>query len=457
MQRKNIEQNMDKKTEFTVRNQFGDVKIDLKEFEEAKKNAKELLNPPRRSLFSEKIQEFIGGEGIQDTRYYGHKYGALLKLHMEKGFPGFELSREFLLEGKIEIPCIYSNTMLPDMKRHRFMQVGIRFYENENERFALMSSVDDYDKDEKITVYSTGKGRSLELLDNLESDFLLHGPLKNSFFDMKYNFIERVQGISELLAWNNEIKETLTKDVLQFIQIMPLLEERGLPSSRGIILSGPPGTGKTMMAKSLASEANVTTILISAEMIQSRGEVKKIIELGRKLAPTLVIIEDIDAAGTVSRRFSDHPILGEYLQSLDGMNSNGKMVILATTNHTENIDPAISDRPGRFDRIIDVPLPSKEQRRMIIQNLLSKLPHENVSKSILSDVARRSSGLSGAWIREVVQTGLIDAFHEGREKVTGKDLLAGLDDVLKRRGLAYRTTPNLNDHFSSKNSEVYTV
>ena len=61
--------------------------------------------------------------------------------------------------------------MLPDMKRHRFMQVGIRFYENENERFALMSSVDDYDKDEKITVYSTGKGRSLELLDNLESDF----------------------------------------------------------------------------------------------------------------------------------------------------------------------------------------------------------------------------------------------------------------------------------------------
>ena len=87
--------------------------------------------------------------------------------------------------------------------------------------------------------------------------------------------------------------------------------------------------------------------------------------------PTLVIIEDIDAAGTVSRRFSDHPILGEYLQSLDGMNSNGKMVILATTNHTENMNPAISDRPGRFDRIIDVPLPSKEQKRMIIQNLLS--------------------------------------------------------------------------------------
>ena len=84
MQRKNIEQNMDKNTEFTVKNQFGDVKIDLKEFEEAKKNAKELLNPPRRSLFSEKIQEFIGGEGIQDTRYYGHKYGALLKLQYGK-------------------------------------------------------------------------------------------------------------------------------------------------------------------------------------------------------------------------------------------------------------------------------------------------------------------------------------------------------------------------------------
>ena len=100
---------------------------------------------------------------------------------------------------------------------------------------------------------------------------------------------------------------------------MPILRKNGLPNSRGIILSGPPGTGKTMIAKSLAAKSNVTTILISAEMINQKNEVKSIFRLGRKLAPTLMIIEDIDTAGTVSRRFTDHPILGEYLQAMDSM------------------------------------------------------------------------------------------------------------------------------------------
>ena len=178
------------------------------------------------------------------------------------------------------------------------------------------------------------------------------------------------------------------------------LKQKGLPNSRGIILSGPPGTGKTMMAKSLATQANVTTILISAEMIQGPSQVKRAFKVGRKLAPTLMIIEDIDTAGTVSRRFTDHPILGEYLQAMDGMESNDGMLILATTNHTENIDPAISDRPGRFDRIIDVPLPNVKQRELMIQNLLTNMPSEDMPKSVISAVAKKSEGLSGAWLRE---------------------------------------------------------
>jgi ATP-dependent 26S proteasome regulatory subunit len=111
--------------------------------------------------------------------------------------------------------------------------------------------------------------------------------------------------VDTLIAWNDDIKRQLDKDVIEFLKIMPLLKQKGLPNSRGIILSGPPGTGKTMMAKSLAAQANVTTILISAEMIHSSNQVKSAFKLGRKLAPTLMIIEDIDTAGTVSRRFMD--------------------------------------------------------------------------------------------------------------------------------------------------------
>ena len=212
---------------------------------------------------------------------------------------------------------------------------------------------------------------------------------------MDYNFMKRSEMVDELLAWNPAIRKQLQKDVLDFLKLMPILQERGLPNSRGIILSGAPGTVKTMYAKSIAAEAATTTILISAEMIRQRHDIKSVFKLARRLSPTLIIIEDIDTAGTVSRNFTDHPILGEYLQSLDGMDSNNGILVLATTNHTENIDPAISDRPGRFDRIIEVPLPDKSQRKQILKNLIRHMPTMLTRDQSIDKVATKSSGLSG--------------------------------------------------------------
>ena len=170
-----------------------------------------------------------------------------------------------------------------------------------------------------------------------------------------------------------------------------------------------------------------------------------------------MIIEDIDTAGTVSRRFTDHPILGEYLQAMDGMEANDGIVILATTNHTENIDPAISDRPGRFDRIIEIPLPNNKQRLKIMENILLKMPSETIPRTTLTEISRKSEGLSGAWVREIVQSAFIEAIYQGRERLNAKDLQEGLADVLKRRGMAYQSTPNLAQVIESKNAEVYTM
>ena len=247
------------------------------------------------------------------------------------------------------------------------------------EKFAVNSSVDS-DGDQRLTVITSTDGRGLEIIEELMDSFYENGPLNGGFFDIQYNFLKRHQKTNELMAWNPDIKKALERDVLNFIKVMPILKENGLPNSRGIILSGPPGTGKTMIAKSIAFQrTEVTTILISAEMIQQRNDIKSAFRLARKLAPTIIIIEDIDTAGTVSRRFADHPILGEYLQAMDGIEANEGVVVLATTNHTENIDPAISDRPGRFDRIIEVPLPDKEQRINILANLLAKMPTDNLT------------------------------------------------------------------------------
>ena len=440
---------------FGVNTPFGRFEVDLEEFEGAKKRAKSVVNPPEFSLARKMTRDFIGGNDKMDFRYWRNNLGSLIKLHMDAFYGSETLVKEFDLEGKMETQATYANLQLGDEGSKRFMQHGYRFYERDGERFAIITS-QDQDGDQRIVFITTTEGRGLELLDELEDDFYANGLLNGAFIDMNYNFLKRSDMVDELLAWNPSIRSQLKKDVLDFLRVMPILRERGLPNSRGIILSGAPGTGKTMYAKSLAAEAETTTILISAEMIQQRHDVKSAFELARRLSPALVIIEDIDTAGTVSRKFTDHPILGEYLQAMDGMEPNNGVVVLATTNHTENIDPAISDRPGRFDRIIEVPLPDKSQRKEIIQNLLRKMPTKIHSGKAIDKIAANSRGLSGAWIREIVQTAMIEAISSDRTEIDVPDLEAGLEDVLMRRGMAYKATPGLSDK-GVRNSEVSVV
>jgi len=440
---------------FVVKTPLGNIEVDLEEFESAKKRAKSIVNPPEFSLARRMTRAFIGGEDKMDFRYWNHNLGSLIKLHLDSFYSSTDLVKEFDLEGKLETQATYGNLQLGDEGSKRFIQSGYRFYERDGERFTIILSMDD-DGDQRIVFITREEGRGLELLDELEEDFYSNGPLNGAFFDMSYNFMKRSEMVDELLAWNPSIRKQLRKDVLDFLRLMPILSERGLPNSRGIILSGAPGTGKTMYAKSLAAEAETTTILISAEMIQQRHDVKSVFKLARRLSPALIIIEDIDTAGTVSRKFTDHPILGEYLQAMDGMESNNGVVILATTNHTENIDPAISDRPGRFDRIIEVPLPDKNQRKEIIQNLMRNMPTKIHSGKAIDKIASKSKGLSGAWIREVVQTAMIEAISDERCEIDVCDLESGLKDVLQRRGMAYKPTPGLNVD-GGRNTEVSVV
>jgi cell division protease FtsH len=440
---------------FVVKTPLGNIEVDLEEFESAKKRAKSIVNPPEFSLARRMTRAFIGGEDKMDFRYWSNNLGSLIKLHLDSFYSSTDLVKEFDLEGKLETQATYGNLQLGDEGSKRFIQSGYRFYERDGERFTIILSMDD-DGDQRIVFITREEGRGLELLDELEEDFYSNGPLNGAFFDMSYNFMKRSEMVDELLAWNPSIRKQLRKDVLDFLRLMPILSERGLPNSRGIILSGAPGTGKTMYAKSLAAEAETTTILISAEMIQQRHDVKSVFKLARRLSPALIIIEDIDTAGTVSRKFTDHPILGEYLQAMDGMESNNGVVILATTNHTENIDPAISDRPGRFDRIIEVPLPDKNQRKEIIQNLMRNMPTKIHSGKAIDKIASKSKGLSGAWIREVVQTAMIEAISDERCEIDVCDLESGLKDVLQRRGMAYKPTPGLNVD-GGRNTEVSVV
>ncbi len=439
---------------FKVNTPMGEMSIDMKAYADAKAAAFELAPKKQRSnLFDQKMFTFLEAPKTQrDSRYWGGHLGALMKMHLDVYLePEYEVTEEFAIEDGILRPCMYDTIPLQGKERRRIMILGTRFYQSTvspEHRFIVISSVDG-DGDHRLTIHiPTGRSMNTErysfdtFLDGLEEDFYQNGPLKGAFFDLKYNFIERDANIDDLLAWDPAVKQTLWNDIITFQKAMPKLKELGLANSRGVILAGPPGTGKTMIAKWLAANSNITCILISAEMITGRQDIKKCYELARKVSPTLLIIEDIDTAGALDRRASDHPLLGEFLQSMDGVVPNHGVITLATTNHSNKIDPAIADRPGRFDRIVEVGLPDKEQRFHILhQHLKSMDVAPTVNREAIERLAKTSDGLTGAWLREIIQSALIASISADRDLITKEDLTASLKDILKRRGMAYRITP----------------
>ena len=449
-----------------IQTPMGPIVVDMKQLDDAKNavaatRAKQSVLP----LGDRMMNEFIGSKHKRDSRYWRGKLGVLMKIHFDLYLADeFEVVEEFMVDqGKLRA-AIHESIELHDGQRQRFLAAGTRFYQSRTEKdhhLVTVSSVD-HDGDQRISVYTSTRtpinvhGKSADdLISDVEFDFYQNGILKGAFFDLQYNFISRDKQIDDLIAWDENVKEALWKDIISFQKAMPQLRASGVPNSRGVILAGPPGTGKTMIAKWLAAHSEITCILISAEMITGRNDIKSCFEMARKLSPTLLIIEDIDTAGALDRRASDHPLLGEFLQSMDGIVPNHGVITLATTNHSNKIDPAIADRPGRFDRIIEVGLPGKDQRFHIFHHLLKKLDlSRNVTLEVKEKLAKMTEGLTGAWIRAVVQDSLILALSKEKNKIGKEHLFDALKDVMERRGMAYRVAPYAPPQAKAK-ADVY--
>lgn len=443
-------------TTIVVNSDFGPFSLDLEQVE----IAKEMVNlgkkkPDERDPFSIIVEEYLGGQYLHYTRYWNPNLGRLMKLFSQEYFVGedWQVIEEFKLQKTRKVNPIFKVVKIPGEEDQQFLHTGIQLMKHfGGQRMVLVYSADD-DGDERLSVYyvrqsgdrpstSFGDFNSMfgyRAIEDLEEAFFQRGPLKGRFFDLDFNFIEKDTDVGDLIAWDDDVKAELKRNVIDFHKAMPKLEALGLNSSRGIILAGPPGTGKTMIGKWLAASTGMTSILVSAEMIRNRGSIKSVYERARKLSPSLIIVEDIDTTGGMDRRVADHPLLGEFLQCMDGMVKNSGVITVATTNHSQSIDPAIADRPGRFDRVIEVALPGLEQRLCILERKVDGIEkHPSVTKEILKSIANRSKGLSGAWVIEIIQFAQVLALSRKDELMAAEDLEASLDDVLARRGLAYR-------------------
>lgn len=240
------------------------------------------------------------------------------------------------------------------------------------------------------------------------------------------------------VAGEDEAKENLT-EIVEYLHNPDKYREIGASMPKGILLVGPPGTGKTMLAKAVAGEANVPFFSMSGsefvEMFVGMGasKVRDLFKQAKEKAPCIVFIDEIDAIGQkrntggMGGNDERERTLNQLLTEMDGFEGNSGVIILAATNRPESLDPALT-RPGRFDRRVPVELPDLKGREEILKVHAKKI---KVSKEVdFEKIARMASGASGAELANIVNEAALRAVREGRKYATQSDLEESIEVVI---------------------------
>tara|TARA_B100000029_G_scaffold335161_1_gene327286 strand:+ start:402 stop:1754 length:1353 start_codon:yes stop_codon:yes gene_type:complete len=255
------------------------------------------------------------------------------------------------------------------------------------------------------------------------------GVLKNNTVDAKLQFITLDHVDWDDVVLTKDQRTALEKNIVKFIDNIELFESKNLPTSRGCLVTGPPGTGKTLTCSAIMNQVESTIIYITSEDIQERGQIAELYEIARKVSPTIMVVEDIDTLGGIDRtKGGDHPILGEFLNCLAGVESNGGVVTIATTNYPEYLDKALVDRPGRFDLRIDFGLPDEKLRKYILEKYLSAFNHQKIN---LEPLVKQTEGMTGAHLKEMVMVAYMDCLEASNYKKNTKITQQHLESSLK--------------------------
>lgn len=239
------------------------------------------------------------------------------------------------------------------------------------------------------------------------------------------------------VAGEDEAKESLA-EIVDYLHNPRKYKEVGAAMPKGILLVGPPGTGKTMLAKAVAGEANVPFFSMSGsefvEMFVGMGaaKVRDLFKQAKEKAPCIIFIDEIDAIGKkregqIGGNDEREQTLNQLLTEMDGFEENSGVILLAATNRSESLDPALT-RPGRFDRRVPVELPDLKGREEILKVHAKKIktgPDVDFSK-----IARMASGASGAELANIINEAALRAVRDGRKSVMQADLEESIEVVI---------------------------
>lgn len=251
-------------------------------------------------------------------------------------------------------------------------------------------------------------------------------------------YVESTEGIRfSDVAGEDEAKENL-QEIVEYLHNPHKYEEIGASMPKGVLLVGPPGTGKTMLAKAVAGEAKVPFFSMSGsefvEMFVGMGasKVRDLFNQAKEKAPCIVFIDEIDAIGkkrdgNFAGNDEREQTLNQLLTEMDGFEGNSGVIILAATNRPESLDPALT-RPGRFDRRVPVELPDLKGREEILKVHAKKI--KLAGDIDFTQIARMASGASGAELANIVNEAALRAVRAGRKRVIQADLEESIEVVI---------------------------
>ena len=382
-------------------------------------------------LFNLVVAPFLTRAAVEEV-----DYGTFMKMTEDKNIGTVEIDDSEIVFTDKENKKIYKTGEMndPDLTQ-RLYDSGAKFTHNIEKKLSPVLSF-------LLTVLlpivifiGIGQYMSKKLMANAG------GPNAMSFGLGKSNakvYVPSTDGIRfDDVAGEDEAKESLA-EIVDYLHNPKKYSDVGASMPKGVLLVGPPGTGKTMLAKAVAGEANVPFFSMSGsefvEMFVGMGasKVRDLFRQAKEKAPCIVFIDEIDAIGgkrdgRIGGNDEREQTLNQLLTEMDGFEGNTGVIILAATNRPESLDPALT-RPGRFDRRVPVELPDLKGREEILRVHAKKVKLENGID--FTHIARMASGASGAELANIVNEAALRAIRSGRDKVSQSDLEESIEVVI---------------------------
>ena len=332
---------------------------------------------------------------------------------------------------------VYKTAMVPDNDLiQRLLDAGVSTTGEEIQQTSLLMSILSWVLPIVIFI-AIGQYMSRKMTERMGGDNSMMFGMGKSNAKI---YVQSTEGIHFAdVAGEDEAKENL-QEIVNYLHDPSQYKEIGASMPKGILLVGPPGTGKTMLAKAVAGESNVPFFSISGsefvEMFVGMGasKVRDLFRQAKEKAPCIVFIDEIDAIG--GKRSGGQygggndereQTLNQLLTEMDGFEGNSGVIILAATNRPESLDPALT-RPGRFDRRVPVELPDLKGREAILKVHAKKI---KVAEDVdFNKIARMASGASGAELANIVNEAALRAVRDGRRFATQADLEESIEVVI---------------------------